>query len=71
MLLRRGVDTPFQAFEREPGTFAIVLVALPNFRDESRLGCELVHQSKELDPIDFTIVDLQAFSINALRICQV
>jgi len=45
-------------------------VALPDFGDEACLGGELLHQGKQLHPVDLTIVDLQAFAINAFGIGQ-
>ena len=68
--MRAGLDTAFKAFKREPGAFPVVLVALPDFGDEACLGGELLHQGKQLHPVDFTIVDLQAFAINAFGIGQ-
>ena len=64
------INTAFQAFEGEPGAFAVVLVALPDFGDEACFGGELVHQGKQLHPIDFTVVDLQAFAIHVLGVSQ-
>ena len=45
-------------------------MALPDFGDEARLGGQLIHQGKQLHPVDFSIVDLQAFAIDAFGIGQ-
>ena len=70
LMLWCGCHTSFQAFEREPGAFAVVLVALPDFGDEACLGSELLHQCKQLHPVDFTIVNLQPLAVDAFGIGQ-
>ena len=47
-----------QAFQRQPGSFAAILVSLPDLWDEGGLRAVLPHQAKQLHPVDFSIEDL-------------
>ena len=60
----------FQAFQGEPGALAAVLVTLPDLRNERGLRAVLVDLLEQLHPVDFTVLDLQAFAVNILGVCQ-
>ena len=60
-----------QSFQSQPGSFASVLVSLPDLWNKGRLRAVFSHQGKQLHPVDFSIEDLQAFAIQTRCIREV
>src|SRR5205823_11428780 len=55
----------FQAIQGAPESFAAVLVALPDFRNERCRGGRGIQSPAQCGEIDLALTDLQAFSIQA------
>ena len=47
-----------QAFQRQLGSFAAILVSLPDLWNKGGFRAVLPHQAEQLHPVDFSIEDL-------------
>ena len=45
-------------------------MALPNLRDEGCRGAVLIDLLEQLHPVDFAVINLQAFSVDVLSVRQ-
>ena len=64
-------DEVFEEFEGSPEARAVVLVALPDLRDERCIGSEGLEFPAEHSPVDVTVKNLKAFAVDSRSIGDV